>query len=373
MRIDENSVAELFYTSGVSAHPKGVMLTHRNVYLHAVNAALAFNMTAVDAHLHAIPLFHANSWGAAHVITLMGGKHVMLPSFEPSDALRLMARERVRSCLLDPEMAIALLRAPERHECELSSLKWVAIGGAPSSPTLVREVRERLGCDCFCGYGLTETSPIVAISRRRPGVNWKGEQHYERQAMAGYAIPGVEVRILDENGADAPRDGRTVGEIVVRGDGVMRGYWRQQEAGARALRDGWFHTGDLATIDAHGYISVVDRKEDVIGAGEERISSVKLEETLRAHPCVLEAAVISDETAGRAAKAFVALKPGRRVSEDDILAFCRARLPDHRALQAVEFVSELPKTANGKTPKWKLRGNRVRKRLEHALAAPDLT
>jgi fatty-acyl-CoA synthase len=191
--------------------------------------------------------------------------------------------------------------------------------------------------------------------------------------MAGYAIPGVEVRILDENGADAPRDGRTVGEIVVRGDGVMRGYWRQQEAGARALRDGWFHTGDLATIDAHGYISVVDRKEDVIGAGEERISSVKLEETLRAHPCVLEAAVISDETAGRAAKAFVALKPGRRVSEDDILAFCRARLPDHRALQAVEFVSELPKTANGKTPKWKLRGNRVRKRLEHALAAPDLT
>ena len=175
MKIDENAIAEIFYTSGTEAAPKGVMLTHRNVYLHALETALALGVTARDAHLHTIPLFHANGWGAAHFLTLMGGKHVMTRAFDPAEVFRLIARERVNTCFLVPAMALALLHSGERHEYELSSLKWIAIGGSASSPTLVREVSEKLQCECFSGYGLTEAAPVVAISRHRPGVQWQGE------------------------------------------------------------------------------------------------------------------------------------------------------------------------------------------------------
>ena len=181
MRFDEDSLAELFYTSGTSATPKGVMLTHRNIYLHALDVALGFNITTQDTHLHTIPLFHANGWGAAHFITLMGGKHVMVRSFEPAEVFRLIARERVNTCFLVPAMAASLAHSPERHEYELSSLKWIVIGGSAASPTLVRDVQERLECNCFSGYGLTETSPVIAISRHRPGrVQWNGKSRPDR-------------------------------------------------------------------------------------------------------------------------------------------------------------------------------------------------
>lgn len=357
MQFDENALAELFYTSGTSDPPKGVMLTHRNVYLHALDAALAFNITTVDAHLHTIPLFHANGWGAAHILTLMGSKHVMLREFDPAAVFRLIARERVRACLLDPQMAAALLRAPERHECELGSLRWIAIGGSPSSPALVREVNQKLGCDCFSGYGLTETSPVLALSRSRPGVQWKGGEHFERQAMTGYAVPGVEIRIVDAQQADVPRDGNTVGEIITRGDGVMQGYWRQDGMTAEVIEGGWFHTGDMATIDAHGYISIVDRKKDIIFSGGENISSLESEKALRAHPDVADAAVISvpDEERGQIPTALVVLKPGKEVDKAELLAFCQARLGTNKAPRSVEFVPELPKNATGKILKRELR------------------
>lgn len=357
MRVDENALAELFYTSGTCASPKGVMLSHRNVYLHGLDVALAFNLSAKDAHLHTIPLFHANGWGSAHVLTLMGGKHVMIGAFEPGEVFRLIARERITACFLVPAMAQALLQSPDRHQCELSSLKWIAIGGSASSPTLVRHVKETLGCDCFSGYGLTESAPVLAISRERPGVPWKGAEHFVHQAMTGYAIPGVEMRVVDANNVDVPCDGKTPGEIIARSDGVMEGYWRQPELSAQTIRDGWLRTGDMATIDAHGYALIVDRKKDIIISGGENISSLELEQTLMLHSSVYDAAVIAvpDEKWGEVPKAFVVLTPGEHVSEAALIEFCRANLAHFKAPQSVEFVDSLPKNAMGKTLKAELR------------------
>ncbi len=359
MQFDEDSLAELFYTSGTSATPKGVMLTHRNVYLHALDVALGFNVPLQDNHLHTIPLFHANGWGAAHFITLMGGKHVMIRAFDPPEVFRLIARERIHSCFVVPVMAAAMVHSSERHEFELSSLRWIVIGGAASAPTLVQEVEEKLGCHCFSGYGLTETSPVLAISRHRPGrVHWNDQgDPYERLAMTGYAIPGVELRVVDASDVDVPRDGHTIGEIVTRANGAMQGYWRQDEMTAETLRGGWLHTGDMATMDEQGYALIVDRKKDIIISGGENISSLELEKTLVAHTAVYDAAVIPvpDEKWGEVPKAFVILKPGEEATERELLEFCRARLAHYKAPHSVEFVPSLPRNATGKTLKGELR------------------
>ena len=326
MQVDENSLAELFYTSGTSAEPKGVMLTHRNIYLHALNATLALHTDNESVELHTIPLFHANGWGVAHFLTLLGGRHVMIQKFDPLEVFRLIEAERVHHCSLVPAMATALVNCPERSKYDLSSLKRVTLGGAASSPTLIREVEENLGCACFSGYGLTETAPVLTISPMKPEVHWEGEQRYVGQSMTGYAIPGVELRVVDANDQDVPRDGHSMGEIIARTDGVLEGYWRQPEATTEVLRGGWFHTGDMATWNKEGYILIVDRKKDIIVSGGENVSSLEVEKVLLSHPAVLEAAVlpVPDATWGEVPKALVVLKPGARANESELIDHCRA-------------------------------------------------
>ncbi len=354
---DENALAELFYTSGTSANPKGVMLTHRNVYLHALHASLALHTDTGSVELHTIPLFHANGWGVAHFLTLLGGKHVVVPRFDPPEVFRLIQQERAEFCSLVPAMAIALVNCPERVKYDLSSLKRITIGGAASSPTLVREVEETFGCTCFSGYGLTETAPVLTVSPMKFGMNWEGERRFIGQASTGYAIPGVEIRVVDANDNDLPRDGQAVGEIIARGDGVMEGYWGQPEASAEALRGGWFHTGDMATWTDDGYILVVDRKKDIIVSGGENISSLEVEKTLNAHPAVLELAVIPvpDDKWGEVPKALIVLKPGASAAEAELLEFCRSRLAHYKCPRSIEFVDALPKTGTGKILKRDLR------------------
>src|ERR1700676_4084479 len=228
--IDENALAELFYTSGTSANPKGVMLTHRNVYLHAVHVCLGFQIESGAVELHTIPLFHANGWGVAHFLTLLGGKHVMIQRFDTKEVFRLIEKEGVHSCSLVPIMAKPLVNCPGGPKYNLSSLRRIVIGGAASSPTLIREVEEKLGCECYSGYGLTETSPALSLSPMKSEMAWQGEQRYVVQAMTGFAIPGVELRVVDADDNDVPRDGLTIGEIVARADGVMEGYWHQPVA-----------------------------------------------------------------------------------------------------------------------------------------------
>jgi fatty-acyl-CoA synthase len=357
MEFDENSLAELFYTSGTSANPKGVMLTHRNVYLHAMTICVAFQTTAETVELHTIPLFHANGWGVAHSVTFMGATHVMIHRFDPPEVFRLIERERADACSLVPTMAAALVNCPERGKYDLSSLKRIVIGGAASSPTLVREVEEKLGCTCFSGYGLTETSPMLSISPAKFGIRWEGAQRYAGQSMTGFAAPGVEIRVVDGDDQDVPRDGATIGEIVARSDGVMEGYWRQPEATAQALRGGWFHTGDMATIRADGYILIVDRKKDIIVSGGENISSLEIEKALVAHPSIYEVAVIPvpDQKWGEVPKALVVLKPGAQTSGQELLEFCRSRISHYKVPHSIEFLSALPKTGTGKILKKDLR------------------
>jgi acyl-CoA synthetase (AMP-forming)/AMP-acid ligase II len=357
MSVDENAVSEIFYTSGTSANPKGVMLTHRNVYMHALYASLTDDPTAEGVQLHTIPLFHANGWGTPHALALSGGKHVMLRRFETATIFRLIEQERVRTMCLVPAMATALVNCPERTKHDLSSLRIINIGGAASSPTLVREAEEKLGASCRSGYGLTETSPTLSISRMKPGLDWQGEQKYIGQAMTGFAIPGVELRVVDANDKDVPHDGQSIGEVVARSDVVMEGYWGQPQATAEAMRGGWFHTGDMATINEDGYLLVVDRKKEIIVSGGENISSLEVEKTLLAHPNVYEVAVVAvpDEKWGEVPKALVVLKPGAHASEAELLDFCRARIAHYKAPRSVEFFDSLPKTGTGKILKRELR------------------
>lgn len=363
--IDEDSVAELFYTSGSSDRPKGVMLTHRNVYLHALSVIAAGqtspltldDMSCRSVLLHTIPLFHANGWGTAHTITLVGGTHVMLHHFSPVEVFRLIERERVTTCAMVPTMANALLHSPERQKFDLSSLQLITIGGAASSPTLVKEVEDRLGCRCISGYGLTETSPTLAKSAPKSDSECDNEQRYARQAMTGFAIPGVELRVLDPEGKEVPHDATTMGEIAVRGDVVMDGYWRQPDATRAAMTNGWFHTGDIATVDGNNYLHIVDRKKDIIVSGGENISSLEVERVLLAHPAVYEAVVvpIPDQKWGEAPKALVVLKLGTQATAAELIEFCRSHLAHYKCPHSIEFLESLPKTGTGKLLKRELR------------------
>jgi fatty-acyl-CoA synthase len=236
-------------------------------------------------------------------------------------------------------------------------LKRISIGGAASSPTLVREVEEKIGCPCFSGYGLTETSPVLTTACTKLGVEWEGKQRYDSQASTGYAVPGVEVRVVDPDGKDVPRDGQSIGEIVARSDGVMDGYWKQPEATADAMRGGWFHTGDMATMNENGYLLIVDRKKDIIVSGGENISSLEVEKALLAHPGVYEVAVVPvpDAKWGEVPKALVVMKPGTTVPESELLEFCRAHLTHYKCPRSVEFLDALPRTGTGKVLKKELR------------------
>jgi fatty-acyl-CoA synthase len=357
MSVDENSLAELFYTSGTSANPKGVMLSHRNIYLHALNTALALQPSGATVELHTIPLFHANGWGKAHIVTLAGGTHVMIHQFSPPEVFRLIEREKVQCCCLVPTMAIALVNSPERAQFDLSSLQRIIIGGAASSPLIVREVEEKLGCTCISGYGLTETSPVLTFSSLKAGVESTVAERHQRQAMAGFAIPGVEVRVVDHEGSNVPHDGTSVGHVIARGDGIMEGYWQQLEETDHVFRGGWFHTGDLATIDDEGYLLIVDREKDIIVSGGENISSLELEKTIATHPSVYEAAVIAvpHEKWGEVPRACVVLKPGETVTEIELLDLCRSCLARYKCPHSVVFLESLPKTGTGKILKRELR------------------
>ena len=281
----------------------------------------------------------------------------MIRKFDPPEVFRLIQKEKAEACSLVPTMATALVNCPDRTKYNLSSLKRITLGGAAASPTLVREMEAAFGCPCFSGYGLTETAPVLTTAQMKEGMNWEGEQRHQGQASTGYAIPGVEIGIVDADDNPLPHDGKSIGEIVARSDGVMAGYWKQPEATAEVMRGGWFHTGDMATIDENGYVLIVDRKKDIIVSGGENISSLEVEKAMCAHPAVYEVAVIPvpDPRWGEIPKALVALKPGASATADELLEFCRGRLAHYKCPRSVEFVDALPKTGTGKILKKELR------------------
>lgn len=358
-RIDENNVAELFYTSGSTGTPKGVTLSHRSLYLHALYAASSFRPPEEMVDLHTIPLFHANGWGRPQFSTFLGSKQVMVRRFDPAAVLQLIESHQATDMGLVPTMANALLACPNLGKHHTSSLKTILIGGAAANPTLVERLEKAFGCTVASGYGLTETSPVLSLALRKPGIPYRDEQdRWNRQASTGWPIAGAEIRVVDAQDVEVPKDGESMGEIITRCDQVMDGYYKEPEATAAVLRDGWFHTGDMAVWDEDGYLRIVDRKKEIIISGGENISSIEVEKAIYAHPAVQECAVVAapDPKWGEVPAAILVCRDGHALTAAELLAFLETRLGRFKLPRIIEVETEpLPKTGTGKIRKNVLR------------------
>lgn len=349
--LSDQDTAHLYYTSGTTGRPKGVMLTHRNVCTHALAAIAELHITDADRWIHAAPLFHlADAW-AAFSITWVGGKHVIVPDFEPKEVLSVMERERVTITNMIPTMLNMLVHTPGTADMDFSGLRVILSGGSPIAPEVVRRIMDAFGCDYIQTYGMTETSPYLTVSILKEHLkSLPEEEQFNYKARTGRPFLGVLLKVVREDGSEVAPDDREVGEIVVKGDIVTPGYWNRPEETAAAIREGWLHTGDMAVVDREGYVNIVDRKKDMIITGGENVYSVEVENVLYEHPAVMEAVVIGvpDPKWGEAVKAVVVLKEGAGATEEEIIRHCKDNIAGYKAPKSVDFVESLPRTGSGK-------------------------
>jgi fatty-acyl-CoA synthase len=357
---DEQSVAELFYTSGSTGAPKGVTISHRSLYLYALSKVIAVGYDDSTISLNTIPLFHANGWGVPQTSMLMGFTQVMVRRFEPGLVLRMIEQYAATFMCVVPTMANALLASPELGARDLSSMRKVLIGGAAASPELIQRMEKAFpNARCVSAYGLTECSPGVALPREKSDdVPANEEARWDRQAWTGWVLPNVEARVADLHGKEVPKDGKSIGEILVRSDHVMEGYYKDPSATEAAITDGWLHTGDMAVWDEQGYLMIVDRKKEIIISGGENISSLEIERAIQAHPGVLECAVVAapDDEWGEVPAAIIHLKPGSEVSAEELREFLKGQLSRYKVPRIFDFSDQpLPKSGTGKLKKLDMR------------------
>ncbi len=353
---EEDDPAEIFYTSGTTGNPKGVMMTHRNLYLHALCAMSMMPVRETDIQIHLIPLFHVNGWGTPHYLLAKGGKHIMVKRFDPVKTLEVLEKERVTRAFVIPTMVNALLGVPNFNSFNLSRMKEILIGGAPPPRGMAERVEKAFRCIAHTGFGMTETCPLIVLPELAEDLDPE-EYRHRRHDTWGRPLPGVEFRLVDANGKDLPWDGKSVGELLVRGDMVMKGYYRQPEETARTLEGGWYHTGDLCALEPDGQLIVKDRKKDIIISGGENISSLEIEQVLYGHPAVLECAVIgrNDEKWGEVPLAFVVLREGYQTTPEEFIRYARENMAHFKAPREVRILKEFPKGGTGKILKSVLR------------------
>ena len=356
---DENALLSINYTSGTTGKPKGVMTSHRGAYLHTLGVVAEAGLSTTSAYLWTLPMFHCNGWAYTWAVTAAGATHVCLPKVAGDAMWAAIDDYAVSHLCAAPTVLATLLSDPAAHES--STPVRAFIGGAPPAPALI-ERAERLGIAVTQLYGLTETYGPLVVCAWNPA--WDALPATEQARLrARQGVPTIvtePLRVVDQNMNDVPPDAATIGEVVMRGNNVMLGYYRDPEATAEAFRGGWFHSGDLAVMHPDGYIELRDRAKDVIISGGENISTIEVEQALAAHPAVLEAAVVAapDERWGEVPVAYVIA--GRdHPGEAELIEFVRGRIAHFKAPKHIAFVDELPKTATGKIQKYVLRGGDI--------------
>jgi len=347
---DEDAIATINYTSGTTARPKGVQLTHRSCWLNAVSFGWHTTVTDRDVLLHTLPMFHVNGWGMPYAVTGMGGTHVVIRKIDGEDILRRVESEGVTLMCGAPAVVAAILDAATARTSAGIQVPGrdrvrMVVAGAPPPSAIIARVEEQLGWEFIQIYGLTETSPLLTVNRARG--DWDGKPADERARLLSQAgTPAVGVRLRTD----------AEGEVLARSNHVFGGYWQQPRETAAALSDGWFHTGDGGRFDGPMLI-ITDRKKDVIITGGENVSSIEVEECLYQHPAVAEAAVIGipDDKWGETVKALVVLRPCMSAEPAELIEFCRARMTHYKCPTSVEVRPALERTATGKLQKFKLR------------------
>jgi fatty-acyl-CoA synthase len=345
---DENATGTINYTSGTTARPKGVELTHRNLWLNATTFALHTSVTDRDVYLHTLPMFHCNGWGMPYALAGLGAKQVVLRKVDGREILRRVDEHGVTLMCGAPAVWNAVLDAAQGLSGDVPGRGRVRIvcAGAPPPTRTIERIETELGWEFIQIYGLTETAPLLTVNRGR--AEWdelSPRERAEKLGRAGAPALGVDLKVDEQ------------GEVLARSNVVLRAYWDDPTATAAALADDWFHTGDGGSIDGDGYLGISDRKKDVIISGGENVSSIEVEDALCSHPGVAEAAVIGvpHDKWGETVKALVVLRPGSEVTEADLIAHCRGRLAHYKCPTSVELRSELARTATGKLQKFKLR------------------
>ena len=344
---DEDATATINYTSGTTARPKGVQLTHRNVWINASMFGWHTGVSDRDVYLHTLPMFHCNGWGMPFALTGMGAKQVVLRKVDGAEILRRVDAHGITLLCGAPAVVAAILDAAERWDGPIPGRDRtrMVVAGAPPPTRTIERMETELGWEFIQIYGLTETAPLLTMNRTR--AEWDDLSPGERASKlvrAGAPTLGVTLSTSE------------AGEVLARSNVVLDGYWDQPEASAEALEGGWFHTGDGGTYE-DGYLTISDRKKDVIISGGENVSSIEVEDTLFSHPAVAEVAVIGvpDEKWGETVKALVVLAPGATADEQELIEHCRGRLTHFKCPTSVELRDALPRTATGKLQKFKLR------------------
>jgi fatty-acyl-CoA synthase len=352
---DEEQPISINYTSGTTGRPKGVTYSHRGAYLNALMEALQSNLRPESVLLWVVPMFHCNGWCFTWAVTAMGARHVCMRKVDPAAIWELIDREHVSHYNAAPTVHLGVVTHPSAHRIERGLT--VTIGGAPPPPDLLAKMTA-LNFAPVHVYGLTETYAPYTVGE--PQKNWATLPDEERARLLArqgvHNIVSEPIRVVDPTMKDVPRDGETMGEIVMRGNNVMMGYFDDPGSTALAFEGGWFHSGDIGVMHPDGYIEIRDREKDIIISGGENISTIEVEHAVSAHPAVLECAVVAvpDEKWGERPKAFVTLVAGQHVTEREIIDFCRQHVAHYKAPSAVEF-AQLPKTSTGKIQKYVLR------------------